>query len=104
LEYLKKENPDVMCLNELKCNEKTKPEELNKIEGYPHTYWAYNTETSGHSGIAILSKTEPKSVKHGLPISDTDSAEDKKAKEGFNKEGRLITAEYENFYLINTCN
>jgi len=97
---MKKENPDVMCLNEIKCDEKSKPE---KFDGYPHTYWSYNSENSGQSGVAILSKVEPKSVQYGLPVGESDAADEKKLKESFNKEGRLITVEYDNFYLINAC-
>lgn len=102
MEYIKQESPDILCLQEIKCNDKTKPEEVQKVDGYPHVYWSFSDQPGMH-GVAILSKTEPISVKNGLPVDDGDSDEDKTSKEKFSKEGRLITAEYEKFYLINAC-
>ena len=57
-------------------------------EGY-HCYWNY-AEKKGYSGTAIFSKAEPVSVTYGIGIEEHD------------KEGRVITAEYEDFYFI-TC-
>lgn len=54
-------------------------------------------------GVAVLSKTEPVNVKNGLPVDDDDSDDVKSDKEKYSKEGRLITAEFEKFYLINAC-
>lgn len=104
LEYLKKENPDIMCVQETKCSEKTKPVEVKTIPNYPHTYWSYSEEGSGHNGVATFSKVKAESVTYGIPIEEHDSEEDKKSKKGFNKEGRLITTEFEKFYLLNACN
>jgi exodeoxyribonuclease-3 len=56
-------------------------------EGY-HSYW-YSAEKKGYSGTAIFAKHEPISVKYGLGIDEHDH------------EGRAITLEYENFYLLN---
>ena len=53
-----------------------------------HQYW-YSAEKKGYSGTAIFAKHEPISVKYGLGIDDHDH------------EGRAITLEYENFYLLN---
>ncbi|XP_021956670.1 recombination repair protein 1 [Folsomia candida] len=101
LEYLVKEDPDILCLNEVRCGEKTKPEQVSKLDKYPHLYWSFNSESPGHSGVAIFSKEEAKSVEYGLPENEADSSSDKKLREGFNKEGRLITVEFDQFYLIN---
>lgn len=98
-----KEDPDILCLNEVKCNDKSKPAELTKLEKYPHLYWSFNAESAGQSGVAIFSKEEAKSVKYGFPEVDSDSNSDKKSKQKFTDEGRLITVEYEQFYLINAC-
>jgi len=87
-------------LQEVKCNVKTAPAETKTIEGYPYSFWNYSTQ-AGQSGVAIFSKTEPKDVTNGIPINDEDTDEDKKLKEGFNKEGRLIVAEFEKFILFN---
>ncbi len=99
---MKKEDPDIFCLNEVKCNDKTKPGELSKLENYPHLYWSFNAERSGESGVAIFSKVEAKSVEKGFPEGGSD-ADDKKFKQKFNKEGRLLTVEFDEFYLINAC-
>ena len=53
-----------------------------------HQYW-YSAEKKGYSGTAIFAKKEPISVKYGLGIDEHDH------------EGRAITLEYENFYLLN---
>lgn len=56
-------------------------------DGY-HQYW-YSAEKKGYSGTAVFTKHEPISVKYGLGIDEHDH------------EGRAITLEYENFYLLN---
>ena len=53
-----------------------------------HQYW-YSAEKKGYSGTAIFAKKEPLSVRYGLGIDQHDH------------EGRAITLEYENFYLLN---
>ena len=58
-----------------------------EAEGY-YQYW-YSAEKKGYSGTAIFTKHEPISVKYGLGIDEHDH------------EGRAITLEYENFYLLN---
>ena len=57
-----------------------------EAEGY-HQYW-YSAEKKGYSGTAIFAKREPLSVKYGLGIEEHDH------------EGRAITLEYDNFYLL----
>ena len=52
-------------------------------------YWNY-AEKKGYSGTAIFAKNEPLSVSYGIGIEEYD------------KEGRVITLEYDNFYLV-TC-
>ncbi|MCZ2970771.1 exodeoxyribonuclease III, partial [Acinetobacter baumannii] len=56
------------------------------LEGY-YTYWNYAVK-KGYSGTAIFSKKEPLSVTYGLGIEEHD------------QEGRLITLEFEDFYMI----
>ena len=58
------------------------------LPGY-HQYWNY-AEKKGYSGTAIFAKNEPLSVSYGIGIEEHD------------KEGRVITLEYDNFYLV-TC-
>lgn len=84
-EYFKSADADIFCLQETKMQEG----QLDFApEGY-HCYWNY-AEKKGYSGTAIFSKAEPVSVTYGIGIDEHD------------KEGRVITAEYEDFYFI-TC-
>lgn len=76
-------NADVFCLQETKLQE-------GQIdfspEGY-YCYWNY-AEKKGYSGTAVFSKAEPLNVFYGLGIEQHD------------KEGRVITLEYDNYYLV----
>jgi len=83
-EYLKNENPDILCLNETKVG--TVPE--NKYPGY-YSYF-YESEKPGYSGVAVITKTKPISIQKGIGDKEHDT------------EGRCITAEYDNFYLVAT--
>jgi len=89
LEYLEKENPDIFVLQETKCGEKDIPAAAKNVHGY-RTYWYSPKSKSGYSGVGLFTKTEPISVEYGLGIEKHD------------EEGRLITAEYNNFYLVST--
>ncbi|MBR1757277.1 MAG: exodeoxyribonuclease III [Lachnospiraceae bacterium] len=84
-EYFAAENADVFCLQETKLQE-------GQIdfapEGY-HSYWNY-AEKKGYSGVAMFTKEEPIAVSYGLGIEEHDH------------EGRVITAEFPDFYVI-TC-
>lgn len=83
LDYFKAQDADIFCLQETKLQEGQIDLEL---EGY-HQYWNY-AEKKGYSGTAIFTKKEPLSVSYGLGIEEHD------------KEGRVITLEFENFYMI----
>lgn len=83
LDYFNKEQADIFCLQETKLQEG----QIDlKLEGY-HQYWNY-AEKKGYSGTAIFTKQEPISVQYGLGIEEHD------------KEGRVITLEFENFYMV----
>lgn len=74
---------DVFCLQEIKLSEGQI--EWNK-ENY-YSYWNY-AEKKGYSGTAVFSKEKPLSVKYGIGIDEHDH------------EGRVITLEFENFYMV----
>ena len=78
-------NADFFCLQETKLQEGQI--ELD-LPGY-HQYWCYSHK-KGYSGTAIFTKHEPMNVAYGLGIEDLDT------------EGRLITLEYPDFFLV-TC-
>jgi len=85
LEFVKKHNPDVLCLQEIKANaEVAKTFFLNGYE----LFWNH-AERPGYSGTAVFTKVKPQSVACGLGIEKHDS------------EGRVITVEYADFYLVN---
>lgn len=82
-ESFAKLDADIFCLQETKCQENQVKLEL---PGY-HQYWNY-ANRKGYSGTAVFTKKEPLSVTYGLGIEEHD------------KEGRVITAEMEDFYLV----
>ena len=86
LDWIKSEDPDIVCLQESKAQPDQLDEELRNPEGY-HSYW-YSAEKKGYSGVAILTKEEPKHVEYGCGI------------EAYDKEGRVVRADFENFSII----
>lgn len=85
MDFFKDVDADFFCLQETKLQES----QINlDLPGY-HQWWAY-AEKKGYSGTAIFSKFEPVSIKFGLGIDELDT------------EGRLITLEYADYYLV-TC-
>jgi exodeoxyribonuclease-3 len=84
VEYFKEADADIFCIQESKLQEGQIDLEL---EGYK-SYWNY-AEKKGYSGTAVFTKEEPISVKIGIGIEEHD------------KEGRVITLEYPEFYLVN---
>ena len=78
-------NADFFCLQETKLQA---GQVTLDLPGY-HQFWNY-AEKKGYSGTAIFAKKEPLSVRLGLGVPELDT------------EGRLITLEYENFFLV-TC-
>lgn len=84
------ENADVVCLQETKMQDKA-IEQMEALVGLPgwHCAWNCSTAKKGYSGTAILSKSKPLSIRHGMGKDEHD------------KEGRLITAEYPTLYVVN---
>ena len=82
-EFFEKEQADIFCVQETKCQ----PGQVElEFKGYK-SYWN-SAERKGYSGTAIFTKKEPISVKYGI------------GKEEHDKEGRVITLEYEKFYIV----
>ena len=84
LKYFKEVDADIFCIQETKLQEGQIDLDLG---GY-YDYWNY-AEKKGYSGTAVFTKDKPLSIKYGLGIDEHDN------------EGRAITLEYENFYLVN---
>ncbi|MBK6267146.1 exodeoxyribonuclease III [Marivirga sp. S37H4] len=87
-DWLHNENPDILCLQELKANEDQVDLNIYKELGY-HIYW-HSAEKKGYSGVAIFSKIKPNCVEIGcnMPLYDC--------------EGRVIRADFEDFSVLNT--
>lgn len=83
LEYFKEADADIFCIQESKMQAGQLELEL---EGYEQ-YWNF-AERKGYSGTAIFVKKKPLSVFYGMGIAEHD------------REGRLITLEYEDFYMV----
>lgn len=77
---------DMLCLQETKAQDDQVKEALAHIPGY-HIY-INSAEKKGYSGTAILSKEKPLAIVNDMGIAEHD------------KEGRVIAAEYPNFYLV----
>ena len=85
LDYFNEINADFFCLQEIKMSEGQLDLEIDGYEAY------YNyAQRKGYSGTAIFTKYKPLSVKYGMGIEEHDN------------EGRLITLEYDDFFLV-TC-
>jgi exodeoxyribonuclease-3 len=94
--FLKQEDPDILCLQETKAQ----PAEI-QVDGLGYHSYVNSAEKKGYSGTAILSKTEPIRTSHGLPeaIKAKYAMTDDKYGDP-NTEGRVLTAEYPEFYLV----
>lgn len=88
LDWVREEDPHIICLQETKCAEKSLPADIKDMPEYPHKYWACSDEKEGYSGVAMLCKDKPLNVKYGIGIEEHD------------KEGRVITAEFDSYYLV----
>ncbi len=82
-DVFKKMDADIFCLQETKCQ----PDQINlEFQGYT-SYWN-SAEKKGYSGTAIFTKQKPINVTYGIGIEEHD------------KEGRVITLEFEKFYMV----
>ncbi|MGG1398531.1 exodeoxyribonuclease III [Bacillus salipaludis] len=84
LDYFNEVDADIFCIQETKLQEGQI--ELD-LEGYKQ-YWNY-AEKKGYSGTAVFTKMDPISVKYGLLDEDSES------------EGRILTLEFDDFFLVN---
>jgi exodeoxyribonuclease-3 len=85
LDYIAAEQPDILCLQETKC----RPDDVEQL--WPATYTTYwnCAVKKGYSGVAIFTKTRPLNVVPHIAIPEHD------------QEGRVLMAEFADFYLIN---
>jgi exodeoxyribonuclease-3 len=85
LEFLASEDPDILCIQETKA----RPEDVEQL--WPVTYrtWWNSALKKGYSGTALFTRKPPLSVRNGTGMAEHDG------------EGRVITAEFDRFYLVN---
>jgi exodeoxyribonuclease-3 len=87
LDWLQKEKPDVLCLQETKAQVNQLTEDLIKPNGYK-SFWS-SAERKGYSGVVTYTKQEPKKTEHGFGIKKFDA------------EGRILIHEFDDFTLFN---
>lgn len=87
-EFFKEINADIFCIQETKMQEEQIDEKIKNIFKEYNSYWN-SAEKKGYSGTAVFSKIRPINVTYGIEIEEHD------------KEGRVITLEFEKFYLVN---
>ena len=87
LEWLYRESPDILCLQETKAHPEQLGEDLLEPDGY-HTYWNYS-ERKGYSGVATFTRGKPVSVSYDFSVTNLEI------------EGRVVTTEYPGFILFN---
>jgi len=79
--------PDVICLQETKAAADEALETLRVLKGY-RTFVNSSKARKGYSGTAIISRTEPINVTYDIGLEE------------FDQEGRVITAEFTNYFLV----
>ena len=87
LEWVKTANADIICLQETKAHEEQLSKDLLENHGY-HTIW-HSAEKRGYSSVSTFCKDKPLYEQKGLGI------------EKFDREGRVIITEHDNFLLYN---
>jgi exodeoxyribonuclease-3 len=87
LDWFKKANPDILCLQETKAHPDQLVDEIKDVNGYESFF--SSAEKKGYSGVVTYTKMKPMEFKHGIGISKFDS------------EGRFIITEFKEFILFN---
>jgi len=87
LDWLDKESPDILCVQETKCHPEQLNETLLKPRGYL-TYWS-SAQKKGYSGVAVFTKNKPKEITDQL------------GKKEFDSEGRTLVLDYGDMVLFN---
>ncbi len=85
LEYLDTEQPDILCLQETKAS----PDQVEQLWPAQYTTYWNSAQKKGYSGTVIFTRTRPLQFTTGIGHEHHDG------------EGRVVTAEYDNFFLVN---
>jgi len=87
LQFFEDENPDILCLQETKAHAFQLEDAIRNVPGYESFF--NEAEKKGYSGTAIYTKIKPLTVTYGIDEPEHDN------------EGRVITCEFEDFFLVN---
>ena len=83
-DFVLEQSPDILCLQETKAH----PDQVDlELDSY-HQYWN-SAEKKGYSGVAIFTKKKPLAAHYGISVEKHDT------------EGRVLTLEFDKFYLVN---
>lgn len=105
-EYLTLHDPDIMCMGETKLSypDVKAIETMKSIPQYEHRYYATSRARQGYSGTTIWSKIKPINVVYGVTQNAVESYRDTLTHHQEhiveNKEGRIITLEFEQYFLV----
>ncbi|MCH8519819.1 MAG: exodeoxyribonuclease III [Nanoarchaeota archaeon] len=86
-DFVKEFEPDVLCLQETKAYEEQVKMNMSEF-GYEYEYWN-SADKKGYSGVAIFSKIKPIDIIYGIEGLELS-----------NSEGRVLTCEFENYYVV----
>jgi exodeoxyribonuclease-3 len=87
--FISNNKPDIICFQEVRALPTQVKFEDSFNNTYPYRYWNNPLEKKGYSGTAIFSTFKPLNIINGIGIDEHDV------------EGRVITAEFDNYYLVN---
>jgi exodeoxyribonuclease III len=87
MDWFSAENPDILCLQEVRADVNQIPQEILEAEGY-HSFWNPATSKKGYAGTGIITKQAPESVFYGLDNPDLDA------------DGRVLGLSFADFHLL----
>ncbi|BBB32703.1 exodeoxyribonuclease III [Thermotomaculum hydrothermale] len=87
VEWVKEENPDVLCLQETKATEEQIPKDIKSLDYFQ--FYSSSRARKGYSGVALFTKVQPERVEYDLGVEE------------FDVEGRVIAAYFKDFILFN---
>src|SRR3989344_9276263 len=87
LDFMKNEKADVYCFQEVRCQEGQFPSGLKELKDY-ETFHSF-AKKKGYSGVSVFTKIKPINIMYGI------------GNDLFDFEGRTITLEFGNFFLVN---
>ena len=88
VEWVKKEKPDILCLQETKATQEQIPEDIKSLDGY-YQFYSSSRIKKGYSGVGLFTKIEPERVEFDMGVEE------------FDNEGRVISAYFKDFILFN---